>query len=117
MTIVEFLQARLREDRRRAELAQRQRWDHPADAPWTRERLTIDKQGFSTPAQQMIATFADPARVLREVEAKRRILDDYERTHGYAQDPCCGRTVDRVIELLAQPYADHPDYDKSWQPA
>ena len=58
----------------------------------------------------------DPARVLAECEAKRRIVErashDYRKYDG-----------ERIVELagytlrnLALPYADHPDYDEAWRP-
>lgn len=79
----------------------------------------------------------DPARVLAEVEAKRRILD----LHGFTDDGwnegdeqrCteCGwvrleagwgqRGSQRAwpcttLRLLASPYADRDGYDESWRP-
>jgi hypothetical protein len=88
----------------------------------------------------------DPAQVLREVEAKRQLLDDLnadqhhrnEEDHWYscavltdehgetlcsdegrAPGPCdCGRDtrVARRLRLLGLPYADHPDYREDWRP-
>ncbi|MFD4830125.1 DUF6221 family protein [Streptomyces uncialis] len=88
----------------------------------------------------------DPARVLREVEAKRMLIGGItterhhvtdgdcwytcaaateERDGGETCDdnrtggPCdCGRDerVGRCLRLLALPYADHPDYREEWQP-
>ena len=64
----------------------------------------------------------DPARVLREVEAKRRILYTcdtatrmwlHARTEEYADgvaDP-----GDTILRALASVYADHPDYDPEWR--
>lgn len=53
----------------------------------------------------------DPARVLAECEAKRRIIEqvrDVEWTSSYA-------VRDFVLEHLALPYADHPDFDPAWR--
>lgn len=70
----------------------------------------------------------DPARVLAEVDAKRRILTEFTqagsmpdtperraRSHwagdfGYLQG------LARAVHLLALPYANHPDYDEAWRP-
>lgn len=71
----------------------------------------------------------DPARVLREVEAKRQIVDLHRPVqrrstgssggaiedcqvcdHFPAQYPC------PTLRLLALPYADHPDYREGWRP-
>jgi hypothetical protein len=60
----------------------------------------------------------DPARVLREVEAKRRILDE----HGSGSDSCDAHDASMrsipcdTLLLLALPYADHPDYREEWRP-
>ena len=71
----------------------------------------------------------DPARALREVEAKRRILE--EHTPALTNSSCRICTtreegVDRqsrryrfpcpTIRLLALPYSDHPDYRDEWRP-
>ncbi|MDK0524324.1 DUF6221 family protein [Streptomyces sp. ML-6] len=66
----------------------------------------------------------DPARVLREVEAKRSILAQYEEAvRGAASDdwlardtwrPCL-RILEPVVRLLVLPYADHPNYQDTWQ--
>ena len=72
----------------------------------------------------------DPARVLREVDAKRQLLkahaasafgtwvgDDSDKT------PACRRCGDlttafpcHTVKLLALPYADCPDYREEWRP-
>jgi hypothetical protein len=73
----------------------------------------------------------DPARVLREVAAKRRLLDyafanaaviDGEWGGGSTEDEiragkCHGVGADAamdVLTLLALPYSDHPDYRLEW---
>lgn len=86
----------------------------------------------------------DPARILREVEAKRAILDKIAGwTHAVVEDcwytceaatdahdggsscvdedgqlgPCtCGLDARREVLLrhLAAPYSDHPDFDPAW---
>lgn len=73
----------------------------------------------------------DPARVLAEVAAKRRVLerhktpsgmgDFYRVCHGCGHDYGSGWTrylVDDCPELrdLAVVYADHPDYAERWRP-
>lgn len=48
----------------------------------------------------------DPARVLAECEAKRRIMTmDFERY---------GEQVE-LLYMLALPYAGHPDYEEAWR--
>lgn len=52
----------------------------------------------------------DPARVLAECEAKRRMV---EMIPGMPAD---WDDRDYLLRLLALPYADHPDYDPEWKP-
>jgi hypothetical protein len=62
----------------------------------------------------------DPARVLREVAAKRELLDDYERfvaerrrmMNGWDSYP----EPSPVLTAFAAVYADHPDYRDAWRP-
>ena len=69
----------------------------------------------------------NPARVLAEVDAKRRIVDecaywiDKINTSGTDKYPYPnlaerGEVVLPVLTLLALPYADHPDYRDEWRP-
>jgi hypothetical protein len=78
----------------------------------------------------------DPARVLADINAKRRILELYreERTRRdiYESDEARAeeddeqatrrrsaaartRGLEMAIEILALPYALHPDYDEEWR--
>jgi hypothetical protein len=54
----------------------------------------------------------DPARVLAEVAAKRRILGMVERTHRESDDY---PGWEGAALHLALPYADHPDFDPAWR--
>ena len=68
----------------------------------------------------------DPARVLREVAAKRAILARHHRGDrnecvgcgyfGDMDDPCIDEEMENCPELveLASVWSDHPDYDPSW---
>jgi hypothetical protein len=71
----------------------------------------------------------DPARVLAEVDAKRRILDEVvedatgldmsvdldrrTRPRDEVTEPYLG---DVLVRLLALPYADRPGYREEWRP-
>ncbi len=55
----------------------------------------------------------DPSRVLREVEAKRRLIDYADQAHE--DNPWVGWR--QVIVLLALPYSDRPGYRDEWRPA
>ncbi|GIE30156.1 hypothetical protein Ait01nite_032010 [Actinoplanes italicus] len=71
----------------------------------------------------------DPARVLTEVEAKRKLIELHEDVRG-DEDQIDGewgngrwswddpsRTSVKMLKALAQPYAGHPDYREEWRPA
>jgi hypothetical protein len=74
----------------------------------------------------------DPARVLREVEAKRAILDGIQMCHACGtgrrcipHDVSAGllTTVrpahpvdDQLVRLLASPFSDRPGYREEWKP-
>lgn len=134
MDIVEFLRARLDEDERAARAAF---WDASGDsAGWRLQRgaghyafvvmdglddrvVIVDEPEASD--REGVAVHIvrhDPARVLREVEAKRRLLD----LHRPDSDdrPECGTCGPRhpcsTLRLLALPYADHDDYREEWTP-
>lgn len=72
-------------------------------------------------SSQMLDGCSSPDRVLVECEAKRRIVV----LHGEADEPGFSASpdywagtahLDEVLELLALPYADHPDYRQEWKP-
>ena len=113
VTLAGFLAARLDEDERLA----RQALDEAGTERETRY-----------PYPDRLATCMhdgrhSPARVLREVEAKRRILERHrgcgsgigycdDGGHGWdGTDPGCAE-----MEDLAAPYSDHPGYDPRWKP-
>ena len=86
-----------------------------------------------TPAARDLAVHIaahDPARVLREIEAKRRVLDECaywnEKLNQEAIDqpkhpyPCLGEILDAVnpiLRALALPYEDRPGFREEWQPS
>ena len=88
MTLTEFLLARIAEDERRVGFV----------------------RGF-IPDEGDQGEYINPARVLAECEAKRRIVEhcDFDHLARSPGDPY-------VLRLLALPYADHPDYREEWRP-
>ncbi len=67
----------------------------------------------------------DPARALREIEAKRKLLQeiwtgmaDFAVNLETARGDDCGALEyrDELLMLLALTYADHPDYQEAWKP-
>ena len=107
-----FLAARLDEDEARAAASRslREKLDDP--------RRIISGDVRNGAEYAWLETGADPARVLREVAAKRLMLADHEGVHrcdwgehrGGDFGPC------KQARLLALPYAGHPDYDEDWAP-
>lgn len=132
--LVAFLRARLDEDEAVARAAEPGPWSTNGYEIVTRadDRDLADVYGGGGSTPDHIARH-DPARVLAEVEAKRRIIEMHETepaipevycdhgTHspgkpamcaacGYEEAPC------PTLRLLAIPYADHPDYRQEWRP-
>ena len=125
--LIAFLKTRLDEDEQTAHEATDGPWvdefsgetGHcviPADAMSTREYVAKTQLLAALPDARHIARH-DPARVLAEVEAKRRLLDWLERTRSWATDNNLW-TYDEAeaLKLLALPYADHADYRDEWKP-
>jgi uncharacterized protein DUF6221 len=138
--LVTFLRARLDEDEAHALIAAKGR---PRSAHWSLDEWlgreephsliavgsetqpTIFGHFTADPVPTAQATHIarhDPARVLREVEAKRAFLDTWlpEATKTDEQvneEWGYGSTLaSDVLRLLALPYSDHPDYRDDWRP-
>ncbi|MFI8330140.1 DUF6221 family protein [Streptomyces filamentosus] len=135
--LVQFLRARLDED---AELARQAEqvggapsWDRAADVlllPGLQTRRRLADRGVPDALQGAVEAHAarhDPARVLAEVDAKREVVNAYERMVAEFQDSGPAMvSYDRLVgsvsslrtalEFLALPYADHPDYRDTWRP-
>ena len=119
--LAEFLRARLDEDERAALNAppgpwhyDRKRFTVTCDgypvASWRHEGKLTDGSPLLDRTGEYMERF-DPARVLAEVDAKRRIVDEH-----HPVDPCDAHDAEMktvscdTLRLLALPYADHPDY-------
>ncbi|SES03075.1 DUF6221 family protein [Streptomyces qinglanensis] len=151
--LVAFLRARLDEDERLARAAAepekwvelnrepRPRWYVQLWADPDRVAVIADPESSAFPvvvsiegmdegdAQNRIDHIArhDPARVLADIEAKRRVVRYYEdaaRTLAAAEpgtpphDLMTGamNSLRAALQALALPYADHPDYREEWRP-
>jgi hypothetical protein len=150
-TLIEFLRARIRDDEALALNAFRDYGDgEPKNGPdwfepWSGTvecgRGGEHIQTFDSGLSRHIVNHS-PARALREVGAKRRILDDLTAELHYICDdpwytcaaatedreggtyaetdgggPCnCGRDerMERRLRFLAAAYSDHPDYREEW---
>ena len=104
--LIEFLRARLDEDERAAKA-----W-LPFGNPDAAARAHVARH--------------DPARVLAEVEAKRKVIHMYEETLAFIEmmksrgkdapaHEAAAESYLNVIRVHAAVYADHPDYKGGWQ--
>lgn len=104
MTLTEFLLARIAEDEAAASYASTRGdfdWEQDAGGWWL---------GFYDHYRRH-----DPVRVLAECEAKRRIVEVHAHNARW-DDTNVGDWARATLELLALPYADHPDYREEWRP-
>ena len=134
MTLEEFLAARLSDDEataKRAASVAGPDWQYglflPDDGPATTMLLSdqdVPLADMLHRDDEEIAPFLiahDPARVLREVKAKRKILAAHEKSDGGYCELCYygyggGSWPCPTVRALAAVYGDHPDYDKAWRP-
>lgn len=132
--LVAFLRARYNEDEQVARAADAGRW-LPEDKGVTFEWRADDFHEGEAQARLLADTRANlehianwhPARVLAEVDAKIRVLDHAEAwfgasfattPDGWSSDTATAyrMAMGWTLRLLAQPYADHPDYREEWTP-
>lgn len=113
MTITEFLTARCDEDEERASSG----WSSLRDERW-----------MTTNEGRSILT---PSAVLADIAAKRAIVAAHpmEYLDAWGTSVCTTCTSDlnptwtegggpcTTLRLLAQPYAEHPDYGPAWRTA
>jgi Family of unknown function (DUF6221) len=143
VTLAGFLAARLDEDEAVARATSRPAWREWYVEPWYDGGFQADGRtmradvggmrggGLFTGQGALDTVLADhiarhdPARVLREVEAKRAILARYEDCLIRMEDPEYPNAVARdqareyedfVLPDLASAWAGHPDYDEAWKP-
>jgi hypothetical protein len=124
MNLDEFLLARIAEDKRVAMGA----GGADGQAEWT---LDLVGDGPIGPGSAEHVVRHDPARVLAECSAKRRIVlacrdarpeTAFVGTHpaGMADFPATAHGQHQLaaltLALLALPYADHPHYRAQWRP-
>jgi hypothetical protein len=92
----------------------------PAEGKRDQKLITTGQPAATYPAEHIARH--DPARVLVEVESKRRIvatfteLDAHPNRLTYAFMQQQWVALRAVIAGLALPYADHPDYRDEWRP-
>lgn len=84
---------------------------------WRAEDIAIFGPDLSPEVRAHIARH-DPARVLKEIEAKREVVRLYERAYDYAPTFTSGfaAAMEDALLMFALAYADHPDYREEWRP-
>lgn len=117
--LIAFIQARLDEDKARADAAH--------GHGWFQERELTSYGLLEEADARLIAAHADPARVLREIEATRGILAMYDQavTDAASSDYIVRGPARVVIGVLvpvlchlARSWSNHPDYQAdNWKPA
>jgi hypothetical protein len=136
MTLAEFLTARLDEDEAAAKAASRfNRWhvepwysdpaEHKRADVWGNTGAQITGNGALDAEDAIHIARHDPARVLREAGAKRKILADViplieemdqQIASEFGIDPEQEDAHLPLLRILAAIYSDHPDYDETWKP-
>ncbi len=122
--LVAFLLARLDEDEAVARLAAREggtwKQDDPTRRPGAISSLdgpVVYDEGAPDENQAPHIARHDPARVLREVAAKRAIIAACEeaiRNQGIFGEDGGQPLAEKVLPALAAVYGDHPGYDPQW---
>jgi hypothetical protein len=142
-TLPDFLAARLQEDEDTARAAL-----DLMDEPWNAIPEGPEEENYSDEfrvssgviiagrveeSKALHIALHDPARVLREVEAKRAILKRHHPSDEYESQLCTACQWDADCDAprhdlddedapcpdlrhLAAVYSDHPDYDERWRP-
>jgi hypothetical protein len=131
--LVQWLRAQLDIDAARATAAAAAEedgpdWRYDGHAVITRREgdlVAVGSQDFMESERGEFIAEHDPARVLREIDAKRRLLSEYadvaanetdnlDEAVEYADGWANGLGL--AVRLLALPYADRPGYLESWRP-
>ena len=138
--LVAFLRERLEEDERVARAAADENrphddptpgehWEHHEGWAYVRtiENESIEVVGPEAWSHEIDESTGrhiarhDPARVLREVQAKRKITEDlaaaFDRSRRHPGDAATSAdllAMVRTAQTLAAVYSDHPDYRQEW---
>lgn len=111
--MITFLSARIDEDQVAAESA-------TANETWTAwYEATLQAWDFDDAVNEYVLRLT-PARMLAEVNTKRRIIAECEklltaRESSSELDWAADLLAIDVLRLLTLTYTDHPDFDPSWR--
>lgn len=116
--LLQFLHGRLDDDTRAATAAKPGTWHTDGNSVYATH--PTDEVVDYTESAEHIARW-NPARVLVEVDVKRRLLAIHRRYIDEPGQAClgCAGGIEweacPVVPLIALPYADHPDYLEEWR--
>lgn len=122
-TLSAWLLERIAEDEAEAKKAARLKIAGPLIG-WHPDSYFLVCNDALAPAERTHIARHDPARVLAECEAKRRIVGFAEETlategHGFPADDSgyeeAHSMANATLRALALPYADRPDYQETWR--
>jgi uncharacterized protein DUF6221 len=125
--IAEFIAARLAEDEAAAKAAAPGPWEGSLYVGAPGVGIILQARHFED-GEHVVRH--DPVRVLREVEAKQRIVNDYRRTaracrdvtgaeidsRGYAAMTGARYALRAACTALAATWSGHPDFRDEWKP-
>ena len=128
--LIAFLCAQLDEDERIARAATQGPWlvdcETHAEAIIAGDGTSViaggrwgdEASAFESTEDALHIAAHDPARVLREVEAKREVVRLAERAHDYHETFLNGfaAAMEQALRLFALAYADRPGYREEWRP-
>lgn len=125
--LIAFVRAALDEDYEAAQVAAaltRSPWMSEGPTVVCGDGFPVVSHGDGEPATAQHIARWDPARALAEVEAKRQILDEYERVREGVRNPVSAEnraalrivqgTLEDVIRWHAQPYAGRDGWRAEW---
>lgn len=108
--IVAFIRSRLAEDEKWAYDAITEEQKHPQNGLPQHKKMTYPYP--ERLARCVFDGYHGPARVLRGVEAKRRLIAESE--NAYRQDTAAG--LELALRIVAAEWSMHPDYRQEWKP-
>jgi hypothetical protein len=130
--MITFVRLQLDEDEQKALAIDAKEWAE--DSSWFKDMLDpLPSQRRERPGWLPMITVEDvrhiarhdPARVLREVEARRRLIDQYEAMRA-GVEAAAGTILagaakvrlgayEMAVKIMALPYSDHPGFREEWR--
>lgn len=116
MTLAEFLLARVAEDEIDARKAMPGPWELDGGSIYSPAAKGEEVIDWAYDGNWEHIARWDPARVLAECEAKRRVVQAPEPTTPGGYVDGWWEAHEYALRQLALPYAHYPDYQQEWKP-